>query len=273
MWSQTRRMSLVQHRLSVLQWDHKASHHKRHFLYMIDPIMWESFYYWIECIYTEENTYKISFWDCLAVMLIICKNKLWSPAILSWRKSQGRVQGRPRTQQWMMWEDNEELPSQWKFFLKPPRSQPDFLHDLATLLGWCKQIWTRYRSKVLCNRQYLLFHQIQPSIVVCKCLHIAWTHFRSCKLYDPVCSICPREACSQFSEKVSLLCKKWSCRLGLLHMVVAQGLVSYVLSAWSDRDGKKTYLYFFLSVLIFCLFFVQLRQIHSFVLFWAIYPC
>ena len=31
----------------------------------------KSFYYWIECIYTEENTFKISFWDCLAGIAMV----------------------------------------------------------------------------------------------------------------------------------------------------------------------------------------------------------
>ena len=31
----------------------------------------KSFYYWIECIYTEGNTFKISFWDCLAGIAIV----------------------------------------------------------------------------------------------------------------------------------------------------------------------------------------------------------
>ena len=31
----------------------------------------ESFYYWIECIYTEGNTFKISFWDCLAGIAMV----------------------------------------------------------------------------------------------------------------------------------------------------------------------------------------------------------
>ena len=31
----------------------------------------KSIYYWIECIYTEENTLKISFWDCLAGVAMV----------------------------------------------------------------------------------------------------------------------------------------------------------------------------------------------------------
>ena len=34
-------------------------------------ILGKSFYYRIECIYTEGNTFKISFWDCLAGIAMV----------------------------------------------------------------------------------------------------------------------------------------------------------------------------------------------------------
>ena len=34
-------------------------------------ILGKNFYYWIECIYIEGNTFKISFWDCLAGIALV----------------------------------------------------------------------------------------------------------------------------------------------------------------------------------------------------------
>ena len=139
---------------------------------------------------------------------IIFQNSLWSLATWSWMKSQGRGQGRLRTQQRKRWKGREEPPLLSEFFSKPQRTHEGKRREVTSwFLGCWRGIWTHYKYKASCSQSYLLFHQIQHYITLCRSAQTAQTHFQICKLCDLAGSIGPTGVCIQFSERVSPSCK------------------------------------------------------------------
>ena len=166
--------------------------------------------------------------QCL--VLIIYRNILSTAAKLRRRKTQGKVQESPQTQQLEMWKGRVRLLLQPESFGTPPRRQ----HTQAltcqlgcwpqTCIPWsCKVPGTQLPPQSVQHRNLPAFH---------RALQSCWTGPQLRKWLSPVDSTYPREADSRISLRVSPWCRSWNYKRDPLRRVSVSGSIFCALSVW-----------------------------------------